>query len=207
MTYDFAARAPPCSAWGDEPDGDAESQALPRPTKSKPTGNRSPGHLQTLSHPGAGGLRIQFLAYAVRGSEHMPNLLSFQYQGVCVHPGASAVSDSLRPCGLQPSRLLCPWDPPGKNTGVGCHALLQGTFPIQGMNPGLLHCRWNLYCQVTREASISGETIQKWCRANHSFLLSPIAFHGRKPTEDPASRLILLPPFSLSSRFQGRAYM
>ena len=34
-------------------------------------------------------------------------------------------------------RLLCPWDSPGKNTGVGCHALLQGIFPTQGWNPGL----------------------------------------------------------------------
>ena len=36
-------------------------------------------------------------------------------------------------------------DSPGKNTGVGCHALLQGIFPIQGFNPGLLHCRQILY--------------------------------------------------------------
>ena len=36
-------------------------------------------------------------------------------------------------------------DSPGKNTGVGCHALLQGIFPTQGLNPGLLHCRWILY--------------------------------------------------------------
>ena len=35
-------------------------------------------------------------------------------------------------------RLLCAWDSPGKNTGVGCHALLQGTFPAQGWNPRLL---------------------------------------------------------------------
>ena len=34
--------------------------------------------------------------------------------------------------------LLCPWDSPGKNTGVGCHALLQGIFPTQGSNPCLL---------------------------------------------------------------------
>ena len=34
---------------------------------------------------------------------------------------------------------------PGKNTGVGCHALLQGIFPTQGSNPGLLHCRRILY--------------------------------------------------------------
>ena len=37
------------------------------------------------------------------------------------------VSDSLRPHGLQPTRLLCPWDFPGKNTGVGCHFLLRYT--------------------------------------------------------------------------------
>ena len=41
--------------------------------------------------------------------------------------------------------LLCPWDSPGKNTGVGCYFLLQGIFPTQGSNPGLLHCRQMLY--------------------------------------------------------------
>ena len=33
------------------------------------------------------------------------------------------------PHGLQPTRLLCPWNFPGKNNGVGCHLLLQGTLP------------------------------------------------------------------------------
>ena len=41
----------------------------------------------------------------------------------------SVLSDSLQPHGLQPTRLLCPWDSLGKNTGVGCHAPLQGIFP------------------------------------------------------------------------------
>ena len=36
-------------------------------------------------------------------------------------------------------------DSPGKNTGVGCYALLQMIFPTLGSNPGLLHCRWILY--------------------------------------------------------------
>ena len=36
-------------------------------------------------------------------------------------------------------------DSPGKNTGVGCHDLLQVIFPTQRLNPGLLHCRWILY--------------------------------------------------------------
>ena len=59
---------------------------------------------------------------------------------------------SLRPLGLQPARLLGPWDSPGKDTGVGCHALLQGSFPTQGSNPGLLHCRWILY-QLSHKGS------------------------------------------------------
>ena len=46
----------------------------------------------------------------------------------------SVVSDSLRPCGLQPTRLLCPWDSSGNDTEVGCHALLQGIFLIQESN-------------------------------------------------------------------------
>ena len=45
----------------------------------------------------------------------------------------SVVSDSLRPHGLQPSRFLCPWDFPGKSSGVGCHFLLQGIFLTQGL--------------------------------------------------------------------------
>ena len=44
----------------------------------------------------------------------------------------------LWPYGLQPSRLLCPGDPPSKNTRVDCHFLLQGIFPTQGLNPHLL---------------------------------------------------------------------
>ena len=57
----------------------------------------------------------------------------------------SVVSDSLRSHGLYPTRLLCPWNSPGKNTGVVCCSLLQGIFPTQGSNPGLLHCRQILY--------------------------------------------------------------
>ena len=45
----------------------------------------------------------------------------------------------LRPHALEPARLLSPWDFPGKNTGMSCHFLLQGIFPIQGSNPRLLH--------------------------------------------------------------------
>ena len=47
-------------------------------------------------------------------------------------------------CGLSPTKLLRPWDCPGKNTGVGCHFLLQGIFLTQGSNPGLSHFRETL---------------------------------------------------------------
>ena len=58
----------------------------------------------------------------------------------------SVVSDSFRPHGLYPARLLCLWNSPGKkNTGVGSHFLFQRIFPTQGSNPGLLHCRQILY--------------------------------------------------------------
>ena len=48
----------------------------------------------------------------------------------------SVVFDSLRPHGL-----YSPWNSPGQNTGVGSLSLLQAIFPIQGLNPGLPHCR------------------------------------------------------------------
>ena len=44
----------------------------------------------------------------------------------------SVVSNSSRSHGLQPTRLLCPWDFPGKSTGVGCHRLLHGTLLDRG---------------------------------------------------------------------------
>ena len=49
-----------------------------------------------------------------------------------------SILDSFVTYGLQPTRLLSLWDFPGKNTGVGCHFLLQGIFPTQGLNPCLL---------------------------------------------------------------------
>ena len=56
--------------------------------------------------------------------------------------------------------LLCPWDSPGKNTGVGCYALLQGFFPTQGSNPSLLWVSslagWFFTTGATWEAQLTG---------------------------------------------------
>ena len=58
----------------------------------------------------------------------------------CVHAGSVAlvVSGCLWRCELWPTRLLCPWDSPVKNTGVVCHALFQGIILTQELNPHLL---------------------------------------------------------------------
>ena len=52
----------------------------------------------------------------------------------------SAVSDFSSRWSVA-TRILCPWDSLGKNTGVGCHSLFQGIIPAQESNPGLFHCR------------------------------------------------------------------
>ena len=57
----------------------------------------------------------------------------------------SVMSNSLGPCGLQPTRLLRPLNSPGKNTWVGGHSLLQGIFPTRRWNLCLLHCQQILY--------------------------------------------------------------
>ena len=55
----------------------------------------------------------------------------------------------------EPTRLLCPWDSPGKNTGVGCHFLLQGIFLMQGSNHVSCIGRQVLYHWTTWEAPFS----------------------------------------------------
>ena len=64
----------------------------------------------------------------------------------------AAHSDSVTPTDCSPHRFLCPWDFPGKNTRMGCHSLLQGFSPTQGLNLGLWHCRQVLYC-LSRQGS------------------------------------------------------
>ena len=69
---------------------------------------------------------------------------------VCVHTCAQSLSNVqlFLAHGLQPTRLLYPWDSPGKITREGCHFLLQGIFLIQVLNLHLLcplHCRGILY--------------------------------------------------------------
>ena len=73
------------------------------------------------------------------------SLKSKHTSNVCVCVLVTQSCPTLPPQGLELTRLLCPWNSPGKNTGVGCHSPLEGIFPIQGLNPGLPHCRQILY--------------------------------------------------------------
>ena len=68
---------------------------------------------------------------------------------VCVHAHThSVMPNSVQPHGLQPTRLLCPENFPGKNTEVGCHFLLQRIIPTQGSNPCLLHWQADFFTSV-----------------------------------------------------------
>ena len=69
---------------------------------------------------------------------------------VCVHvnTGSEVIVIQWCPalCGsMEPARLLCPGNFPDKDTGVGCHFLIHGIFPMQGLNLGLPYCRQILY--------------------------------------------------------------
>ena len=100
----------------------------------------------------------------------------------------SSSRGSSQPQG-SPTRLPHPWDPPGKNTRVGCHFLLQEIFLTQESNTGLLHCRWSLYRFVLFSAKQTILNLSPWVgedpleegMAAHSSILA-----GRIPwTEEP----------------------
>ena len=96
----------------------------------------------------------------------------------------SVMSNSLWLHGLEPTRLLCPWNSPDKNTtGVGCHFLLQGIFPTQGSNPGLPH--YTLQADFTDWAT--GEATATTCIvSNHyeHFLLLLLQLNARRTVDE-----------------------
>ena len=68
-----------------------------------------------------------------------------QFIECCTVLTCSVVSNSLRPHDYSLVGTSVDGDSPGKNTGVGCHALLPRIFPTQRLNPGLLNCKQILY--------------------------------------------------------------
>jgi len=80
-------------------------------------------------------LAFTFLCSKLKGKlHHYRNSITFSFSYLCsVTPSCPTLCDPI-----EPTRLLCPWNFPGKNTGVSCHLLLQGIFLTQGSNSHLL---------------------------------------------------------------------
>ena len=85
-------------------------------------GNGNPLQCSCLENPRDGGAWWAAVCGVAQSRTRLKRLSSSSAHIMCV--SCSVVSDSSRPHGLQPTRLLCPWDFPGKSTGVGCHCLL-----------------------------------------------------------------------------------
>ena len=89
------------------------------------------------------------------------------------------MSDALRPHGLPSTRLLCPWNSLGKNTGEHCHSLLQGIFPTQGLNPGSCITGRFFTLWATREVVVGS------VQFSHSVLFHSLRLHGLQQTRPP----------------------
>ena len=88
--------------------------------------------------------------FAISLSWYLPNdWWRIYHVKLCV---GESESRSVMCNSLWPRGLYSPWNSPGQNTGVGSLSLLQGIFPTQGSNPGLLHCRQILY-QLSHKGS------------------------------------------------------
>ena len=124
-----------------------EARCLKSRSQQRRTPSKSSSEEYFLAPPVSGGSSVPWLVATSLSSlplsPHdvlllLPVCLSsvFLLKVLCV---CSVVSDSLRPHGLQPTRRLCPWNFPGKNTVADCYFLLQGIFLTQGSNLLLLY--------------------------------------------------------------------
>ena len=112
----------------------------------------------------------------------------------------SVVSNSLWPCGLYSTSLLCPWNCPDKSTRVGCRFLFQGIFLTQGSNPYLLHWQADFFTTAPTGKPPNYKILQK---SSHAF---QVTFSMQKPGElgkysyirqlaipQPAAQCLLIP--------------
>ena len=86
-------------------------------------------------------------------------------------------------------------DSPGMNTGVGCHACLQGLFPIQGSNPGLPHCR-RILCHLNYKGS---QTVSFWLFTSAELYVNVIQSSTKSTTYTTIAKMYLLQKTLLAS--------
>ena len=96
-------------------------------------------HSHTHRSPNAVSSHISQHFHNLWPARNAVNVTSFLPENSSESVSCSSVSDSLPPHGLFPTRLLCPWNSPGRNTGMGIHSFLQGIFLTQGSIPCSLH--------------------------------------------------------------------
>ena len=89
-------------------------------------------------------IKVQNIKYT-KLSCNLKLKLTQNWYSHCTHISLSVVSNSLQPMDCSPPGSSVHGDSSGKNTAVGCYALLQVIFPTQGSNPGHSYCRWILY--------------------------------------------------------------
>ena len=90
----------------------------------------------------------------------------------------SVVSDSLQPRGLQSARLLCPWDSPGKNTGVGCQCPPPGDLPNPGIKP--------------RSPTVQADSFTSWATREAQEYWSVLPFPSPGHLPHPVIKLVSL---------------
>ena len=110
---------------------------------------------KNTSHDVCGPDKILSVQYSIAGCRNnVVQLISKTYSSgepeTLYVISRAVVSDSSWSHGLYPTKLLCPWDSPGKNTGAGSHSLLQRIFLTQRSNLGLLHCR-QILCHISHQ--------------------------------------------------------
>ena len=139
--------------------------SLPPPIPSHPSRLSQSPDLSSLSHRANSHWLSIFhgaLSFVPPSPYWPPPAVSVSLFSTCASPLKALVAQSgltLRPQGLEPTRILCPWNSPGKNTGAGCHSLLKGLFPTQGLSLGPLPCRQILY-RLSRQGSVSIVALQ-----------------------------------------------
>ena len=116
----------------------------------------------------------------------------------------SVMSDSLQPRGLKPARLLGPWNFPGKNTGVGCHFLLQGIFPTQELNPASekinVDYTWSKAFIKNMEIWVLKDEEMLWLEAEKNGVMETGKLHLSREMNEYGA-----PSFSFSIVVQGKA--